>query len=80
MFRCGDINMSQNGFIETIKGSTVYYITKNPTDIQITETTLINQLEEINKIIGKGGTIVIETESESNSAPLIVNAKALQKI
>jgi hypothetical protein len=55
----------------------VYYVPANPLDVQITDTTLINQLEEINKVIGKGGTVVIETESESNNAPLIISASAL---
>lgn len=57
----------------------VYYLQQSSaySNIQITDTTLINQLEELNKVIGQGGTVVIETESESNNAQLIVNASAL---
>lgn len=57
--------------------TTVYYLKDNPTNIQITETDLINQLEELNKVIGTGGTITVHTESESNNAPLIISASAL---
>ena len=58
----------------------LYYLkdTANISYEQITETTLINQLEEINSIIGTGGTIVIETESDEENAQLIVNASALK--
>ena len=58
----------------------VYYVLANPVNIQITDATLINQLEELNKVIGQGGTVVIETESKEENAQLIVNASALQKI
>lgn len=45
---------------------------KIPKDI-----TPYQQLEELNKYIGQGGTIVIETESEEENAQLIVKASAL---
>ena len=59
-------------------GATVYYVLETLTYTQITNTTLINQLEDLNKIIGQGGTVIIETESEEENAQLIVNASALK--
>lgn len=55
-----------------------YLPKQTSSNIQITDTTLINQLEELNKVIGQGGTVIVETESEEENAQLIVNASALK--
>lgn len=52
-------------------------ILATPTYTQITETTLIEQLESLNRKIIPSGTIVIETES--TNAQLIVNANYVAK-
>lgn len=56
----------------------LYFPLKTPTYTQITESTLVNQLEELyNYINTNTGTLIIETESEEENAQLIVNASAL---
>lgn len=55
----------------------IFFVLDIPDNIEITDINLINQLENLNKVIGTGGTILIETESNSNNAQLIVNASAL---
>ncbi len=67
--------ISTTGGLDT--GATVYYVV-NPTDIEITEQPLINQLESLNRTIIQVPTIIIETESEEDNAQLIVNASALK--
>lgn len=54
-----------------------YIVLQTSNNIQITDTTLINQLEELNKVIEQGGTIIVETESAEENAQLIANASAL---
>lgn len=56
---------------------TIYYIKRNSTNIQITSTTLINQLEELNRTIVPNETIIVETESDEENVQLIVSASAL---
>lgn len=57
--------------------ATVYYILENSINVQITDMNLIEQLEEIDRILIQGGNITIQTESNENNAQLIVKASAL---
>lgn len=54
------------------------YDTTEITYTQITEETLINQLESLYRTIIQVPTIIIETESDEDNAQLIVNASALK--
>lgn len=48
-----------------------------PSKTEITDTTLINQLDEIYKLLSNNGTTIIETECEEGNIPIIIKAKAL---
>ena len=61
------------------KNLTIYYGAETPTYEKIPNNiTLYEQLEELNNYIGKGGTVVIETESPEENAQMIVKASALK--
>lgn len=64
--------MSTTGQLTT--GATVYY-GKTATDIEITDTTLINQLEAISNANSYNGTTYI---TSSGSLPMIIKARALK--
>ena len=53
----------------------LYYRLATPTDTEITDTTLISQLEEIYQLMSIKGTTIIET---SGNLPIIVKARALK--
>ena len=49
-----------------------------PQDIEITDTTLLSQLEEIDKMQGYNGTTIITSTFDSNNAQMIISASALK--
>jgi hypothetical protein len=58
---------------------TVYYVLATPTDEEITDTTLISQLEALNNAMAFDGTNNISSEYATGNAPVIISASALMK-
>lgn len=56
---------------------TVKYVKATATDIEITQTDLISQLESIDKMQSYNGTTIITSTYEEGNAQMIINASAL---
>ena len=71
---------SVDGFKNWLKDNNVtfYYPTTNPTDIQITDTNLISQLEAIDNMQSYNGTTIITSTYDSNNAQMIIEGSALK--
>lgn len=55
---------------EKLVGSILYYILATPTEEEITDTSLIAQLEALDNIYNQKGTTYIKTNPEANNMPL----------
>lgn len=76
-----DIDISINGlttidqYKSAINGITMYFILNTPTNIEITYTNLIEQLESIKNAMSKEGTTNVN--QVNNDVPFIINASVL---
>lgn len=59
----------------TTNAPIVYYVLATATDIEITDTTMINQLEEIYNMMSINGTTIIESNGD---LPMIIKVRALK--
>ena len=78
MFRAGDNTITRADFSTFIKNNnvTVYYVLKTPTNTEITNETLISQLEAIET---ETGTNIFEVSNENNVLPSL-NVKRLKEL
>ena len=69
------------GFKDWLSTNTpiVYYVLATPTDEEITDTTLISQLNAINDALAFDGQNNISSEYASGNVPAIINAEAIAK-
>ena len=58
----------------------LYYLPTTSTDIQITDTTLLSQLEEIDKLQSYNGTTIITSTYDSNNAQMYITASGLKEL
>lgn len=65
-------------FLTLVSGMYIVYPLATPSKTEIINTTLINQLEEIYKLMSYDGTTIIETECEEGNLPIIISASALK--
>ena len=65
-------------FLALIVGTIIYYALATPQDIQIIDTTLIEQLEAIDKAQSYNGTTIITSTYDSSNAQMILGASALK--
>lgn len=79
---CNSVATNENDFKTWLSSNNliIYYILQNPQETEITNKTLINQLENIkNNAYSYLGTTIVECNSSSeNNAKLIVNASVLK--
>jgi hypothetical protein len=80
LFRSGDLSLNGSQLATLIKtsGIYIYCFRKTPTDIEITNTTLINQLEAIYNT-AKSYDNVTNIIQENNNLPFILDIKTLKK-
>lgn len=65
-------------YLNTLTGLKILYPKATSTDIEITDTNLINQLEDIDKMQGYNGTTIITSTFDSNNAQMIISASGLK--
>lgn len=72
-------SLTRNEAIEYLNNRNVKFILPliTPSKTEIPNQTLINQLEEIYKLMSYDGTTIIETECENGNMPIIISASAL---
>lgn len=81
-FYIKDTNYTLSADLKTWLGThnlIVYYALITPTDTQITDETLITQLESLNNAMSFDGTNYISSEYATGNAPVIISASALMK-
>lgn len=61
------------------EGATIYYVVTEPQSIEITDTTLINQLNNLEKLKSYNGVTNI-LQSENTDLPFIINVTVLQQL
>lgn len=61
--------------LESLSGLEIYYVPQTPTDTEITDTTLINQLEDIYNMQSVNGTTIVEI---NGNLPMIMKVRALK--
>ena len=68
-----------NEFLEFLEEIKPLLVTKlaTPSKTEITDPTLINQLNDIYKLLSIRGTTIVETECEVGNMPIVIKAKAL---
>ena len=73
-------DMNLNEFVAwlNLNNLNVCYPLATPSKVEITNQTLINQLNDIYKLMSYDGTTIIETECEEGNMPIIIEAKALK--
>jgi len=59
---------------------TIYYVLETPTTTEITDTTLIGQLNTIKEVMSYAGQTNITSTHETGNAPLFINAEAFSNI
>lgn len=78
-FANNDISLTDFKTWLSTNNTTVYYVLETATDTQITDTTLINQLNALQEVMAIDGTNVISSECEEGNAPVVITATALMK-
>ena len=73
-------SLTRNEAIEYLNNRNVKFILPliTPSKTEITNQTLINQLNDIYKLMSYDGTTIIETECEEGNMPIIISASALK--